>query len=71
MKYAGKGLVCLEINQELIDDYILHHKEKVSDESVNSYQFKISPVIHYGYDRGSIRDEITKLGEDKRGLYRL
>ena len=59
MKFAGKELICSKINQELINDYILYLKEKVSDESVNSYQFKLSPIIHYGCDRGSVRSEIT------------
>ena len=59
MKFAGKNLLCSEVDQELINDYILYLKDRVSDESVNSYQYKISPIIHYGVTRGAVRSEIT------------
>lgn len=59
MKYVKKELMCSEITQEFINDYILYLKDRVNNESVNSYQYKLSPIIRYGLDRGAIQSDIT------------
>lgn len=56
--WAGKDLRCSDITQDLINEYVLYLKDRLKPETVNSYQFKISPVIKYGIKRGYIKDNI-------------
>ncbi|WP_081915133.1 phage integrase SAM-like domain-containing protein [Anaerosalibacter massiliensis] len=46
--FAGNNLKCEDITQDLISEYILHLKDNLKPQTVNSYIFKISPVIKYG-----------------------
>lgn len=57
-KFAGEELKCDDVTQDLINEYILHLKDRLKPQSVNSYIFKISPVIKYGIKRGYIKDNI-------------
>lgn len=60
LRFAGEELKCKEVTQQLVDDYKLWlSKERgLKAESVNSYQFIISPIIHYGFESGYITDRI-------------
>lgn len=66
-RHVGDNLKCSDITQDLINGYILHLKDRLKPESVNSYQFKISPVIRYGMSKGYIKDsiEFTHLKEQE------
>lgn len=57
-KWAGRELHCSDITQDLINEYVLYLKDKLKPETVNSYQFKVSPVVKYGIRRGYIKDNI-------------
>lgn len=57
-QFAGEELRCDDITQDLINGYILNLKDRLKPETVNSYVFKISPVIKYGIKRGYIKDNI-------------
>jgi len=57
--WLGKDITCDEVTQDLINEYVLYLKNRLGKpQTVNSYQFKISPVIKYGYKRGYIKDHI-------------
>lgn len=66
-KYAGDDLNCSDITQDLINGYVLYLKGWLKAETVNSYQFKISPVIKFGMKKGYIKDtiEFTRLAEQE------
>ncbi len=59
LQYAGKNLKCSDVTQDLINSYILNLKDRLKPQTVNSYIFKISPVVKYGIQRGYIKDNIT------------
>ena len=59
MKWCNKPLSCSDITQDLINSYILYLSENFKPQTVNSYQFKISPVIKFGTKNGYIKDTIT------------
>lgn len=59
MQFAGDNLKCSEVTQDLINGYILYLKDKLKPQTVNSYIFKVSPVVKYGISRGYIKDSIT------------
>ena len=65
--FAGENLKCEDITQDLINDYILELKDKHKPQTVNSYMFKISPVVKFGIKRGYIKDiiEFTHLVEQE------
>lgn len=57
--WLKRDITCDEVTQDLINEYVLHLKDRLGKpQTVNSYQFKISPVIKYGYKRGYIKDHI-------------
>ncbi|MCH4239840.1 MAG: tyrosine-type recombinase/integrase [Oscillospiraceae bacterium] len=58
-QFAGDDLMCSEVTQDLINEYILYLKDKFKPQTVNSYIFKVSPVVKYGIKRGYIKDNIT------------
>ena len=58
LRYAGYDLKCIDVTQELVDDYKLNLINRLKPETVNSYMFKISPVIKYGYQQGYIENDI-------------
>jgi integrase/recombinase XerD len=58
-QFAGENLKCSEVTQDLINEYILYLKDKLKPQTVNSYIFKVSPVVKYGIKRGYIKDNIT------------
>ncbi len=66
-KFAGEDLLCSDITQDLLNGYVLHLKGWLKAETVNSYQFKISPVVKYGMHKGYIKDtiEFTRLVEQE------
>lgn len=57
-QFTGEELKCEDITQDLINEYILHLKDRLKPQSVNSYLFKISPVIKFGIRKGYIKDKI-------------
>lgn len=58
--WIGIDITCNDVTQDLINEYVMYLKHKLSKpQTVNSYQFKISPVIKYGYRRGYIKDHIV------------
>lgn len=58
LEFAGKELKCNEVTQDLINSYILSLKERLKPQTVNSYVFKVSPIVKYGISRGYIKDKI-------------
>ncbi|WKY47306.1 tyrosine-type recombinase/integrase [Eubacteriaceae bacterium ES3] len=59
MDFAGKNVKCCDITQELVDDYVIWLADKgIKDTSINSYQYKISPIINYGAKKGYIPNKI-------------
>lgn len=50
--------LCSDINQDVINSYVLFLKDKYKPQTVNSYVFKVSPVIKYGIEKGYIKDTI-------------
>jgi|GEM_PF-1928107 len=58
-RFAGDNLKCSEVTQDLINGYILCLKDKYKPQTVNSYIFKVSPVVKYGISRGYIKDSIA------------
>lgn len=65
--FTGDNLQCEDITQDLINEYILYLKDNLKPQTVNSYIFKISPVIKFGIRRGYIKDtiEFTHLVEQE------
>jgi len=66
-KYAGEELMASDITQDLVNGYVLYLKGWLKAETVNSYQFKVSPTIKYGVSKGYIKDtiEFTRLAEQE------
>ncbi|TCT15685.1 integrase/recombinase XerD [Natranaerovirga pectinivora] len=66
-QFTGEGLKCEDISQDLINEYILYLKDKLKPQTVNSYLFKISPIIKFGIRKGYIKDtiEFTHLVEQE------
>lgn len=64
-EFAGDNLECEYITQDLINEYILHLKDNLKPQTMNSYMFKISHVIKFGIRREYIKDtiELTHLVE--------
>lgn len=58
LQFASAELKCCEVTQDLINSYILSLKERLKPQTVNSYVFKVSPIIKYGIRRGYIKDNI-------------
>jgi integrase/recombinase XerD len=58
LQFAGTDLKCCEVTQDLINSYILSLKERLKPQTVNSYVFKVSPIVKYGISRGYIKDNI-------------
>lgn len=58
LRYVGYDLKCSDVTQELVDDYKLNLINRLKPETVNSYMFKISPIIKYGYQQGYIENDI-------------
>lgn len=56
--YGKEELYCDDITQDLINDYIYYLTENYKPQTVNSYQFKLSAVIHFGVSFGYIKDKI-------------
>lgn len=56
MNFLGtEKFKCKDINVGVLEDYILYIKEKKGIDNpitINSYLHNISPVIHYGQERG-------------------
>lgn len=67
LDYAGYNLMCSEVTQDLINGYYLHLQQLVKPTTLNSYVFKISPVILWGHEKGYIADKIefTHVKEQK------
>lgn len=49
---------CSDVTQDLVDVYKISLINRLKPESVNSYIFKISPVIKFGYKKGYISENI-------------
>jgi integrase/recombinase XerD len=66
-KHVDEELKCSDITQDIINGYVLHLKDRLKVQTVNSYQFKISPVIKFGMKKGYIKDtiEFTRLAEQE------
>lgn len=58
LEYLQEDIRCSEVRQELFDDYQLELASRVKPETVNSYLFKISPVVKFGKERGYIVADI-------------
>lgn len=58
LQFAGEDINCSDINQELIDDYMISLAERLKPQSVNSYVFKVSPIVLFGVARGYIKHDI-------------
>ena len=58
LEYVKKDLLCADVTQDLIDDYKLHLMSYLKPQTVNSYIFKVSPIVKYGISKGYIEDNI-------------
>lgn len=58
--WLGRNVTCEDITQDLMNEYVLYLKDRLGKpQTVNSYQFKVSPIIKFGIHRGYIKDNIT------------
>lgn len=53
LEYLQEDIRCSDLRQELFDDYQMELATRVKAETVNSYLFKISPVLKFGKERGT------------------
>ena len=58
LDYLQEDVRCSELTQEMVDDYQMDLASRVKAQTVNSYLFKISSVIHFGKEKGYITEEI-------------
>lgn len=58
LDFAGHDLMCEDVTQDLINEYYLYLREHHKATTVNSYVFKISPIVLYGVKMGYIKEEI-------------
>ena len=59
ISFVGNAdIMCCDITQDLINEYVLYLKDKYKPQTVNSYLFKVSPVIKFGISKGYIKDTI-------------
>lgn len=58
LEYLQEDIRCSDLCQELFDDYQMELATRVKAETVNSYLFKISPVLKFGKERGYITADI-------------
>lgn len=58
LEYLQEDIRCSDLRQELFDDYQMELATRVKAETVNSYLFKISPVLKFGKERGYITADI-------------
>lgn len=68
LDFTGYDLMCDDVTQDLINSYYLYLQNCYKPETVNSYVFKISPTVHYGAEKGYIKEEIhfTHLVEQEK-----
>lgn len=68
LKFCGKDVTCNEITQELLDEYKFYLMDKYKPETVNSYVFKVSPVLKFAFERGYLpyKIEIIHMVEQER-----
>ena len=59
LQFAGENLKCNEVTQDLINNYILSLKERLKPQTVNSYVFKISPIVKNGIKLKGVILKIT------------
>jgi len=52
------NIMCSDVTQDLVNQYVLYLKDKYKPQTVNSYLFKVSPAIKYGINKGYIKDTI-------------
>ena len=58
LAYLQEDIRCSDLRQELFNDYQMELATRVKAETVNSYLFKISPVLKFGKERGYITADI-------------
>ena len=58
LEYLREDIRCSDLRQELFDDHQMELATRVKAETVNSYLFKISPVLKFGKERGCITADI-------------
>ena len=58
LDFAGHNLICEDVTQDLINEYYLYLQEHHKATTVNSYVFKISPIVLYGVKNGYIKEKI-------------
>lgn len=58
MDFAGYDLMCIDIDQDLINEYYLYLQNFYKPQTVNSYAFKVCPIIKFGYEQGYIKEDI-------------
>lgn len=58
LDFAGHDILCSDVNQDLITDYMLFLRQRLKPTTVNSYVFKVSPVVLFGVRRGYIKQDI-------------
>jgi integrase/recombinase XerD len=57
--WVQKDMMCSELSQDLINEWIFYLKDRVKPRTVNSYQFRICTVVKFGIKKGYIKDNIT------------
>lgn len=58
LDFAGHDLMCEDVTQNLINEYYLYLQSHHKATTVNSYVFKISPIVLYGVRMGYIKEQI-------------
>ncbi|GFR35345.1 tyrosine-type recombinase/integrase [Thermobrachium celere] len=76
LEFAGEDLECKQINEELIQNYILYMQEQkqlTNGYTINSYIRNISPVIKFGIKKGYILEDFemptVKFQETMKEIY--
>ncbi len=68
MDFAGYDLMCIDIDQDLINEYYLYLQNFYKPQTINSYVFKVCPIVKFGIEEGYIKDDIifTHVVEQKQ-----
>lgn len=59
--------MCIDVDQDLINEYYLYLQTYYKPQTVNSYAFKVCSVVRFGIEEGYIKGEIifTHVKEQK------
>ena len=58
LDFAGYDLMCVDVDQDLINEYYLYLQNFYKPQTVNSYAFKVCPIVKFGFEQGYIKEDI-------------